>query len=164
MKLIIVSDSHGREANLREVFSMHRTADMFVHLGDGIREFEALQSEYPNVMFEGVRGNCDIGLSVSGSRFSRELAVISADGYRFLITHGNRQNVEWGTERLWYTAKENKCDAVLFGHTHERLCRHEDGIYLFNPGSVSRPRDGLPPSFGVIETSPGGILCSHGQI
>ena len=42
MKIIVVSDSHGREENLKRVIEMHRNADVFLHLGDGAPGFLSL--------------------------------------------------------------------------------------------------------------------------
>ena len=48
-------------------------------------------------------------------------------------------------------AEANNCNIVLFGHTHERLCSYDNGVYVINPGSCSCPRDGLAPSFAFID-------------
>ena len=41
---------------------------------------------------------------------------------------------------VWYRAKEEACDVVLFGHTHMPLVTEEDGVLFVNPGSVALPR------------------------
>ena len=40
--------------------------------------------------------------------------------------------------------------ALLYGHTHVKVSELRDGVRLFNPGSVSIPKDGTH-SFGVYE-------------
>ena len=50
-------------------------------------------------------------------------------------------------------------DIVIFGHTHRPVARHEDGIYLFNPGSLSYPRqEGRRPSYLLLYTYEDGSL------
>ena len=39
-------------------------------------------------------------------------------------------------QQLIDTAKEQKVDAALFGHTHRPYCEKIDGIWFLNPGSV----------------------------
>ena len=45
--------------------------------------------------------------------------------------------------------EEKQADVVIFGHIHVPVCVEEDGILLVNPGSPSRPRNGVP-SFGIL--------------
>ncbi|MCI7805035.1 MAG: metallophosphoesterase family protein, partial [Oscillospiraceae bacterium] len=57
-------------------------------------------------------------------------------------------------------ARSMGADIALYGHTHERFCAYEDGLYIMNPGSTSCPRDGRKPSFGIIDVSPSGIMTN----
>lgn len=43
---------------------------------------------------------------------------------------------------------------MIFGHIHVPVNREEDGILLINPGSPSRPRNGVP-SFGILTLEKG---------
>jgi predicted phosphodiesterase len=49
-------------------------------------------------------------------------------------------------------------DVVLHGHTHVP-CDDTDpqGVRWLNPGCISRPRGGVPPSFAWLELEPGRI-------
>ena len=38
MKLLIVSDVHGRHDRLRAVMDMHKNSDALIFLGDGLRD------------------------------------------------------------------------------------------------------------------------------
>ncbi|MDF9826050.1 putative phosphoesterase [Ereboglobus sp. PH5-10] len=46
------------------------------------------------------------------------------------------------------------CDILLHGHTHIPRDQVIDGIHWLNPGSVSLPRGGHPPSFGWLTIGP----------
>ena len=71
-------------------------------------------------------------------------------------------------------ARERGADIALFGHTHLRLERYlppeRDGerpLWLFNPGSISRPREGRP-SYGIIDILRDDerldVLLSHAEL
>lgn len=162
MKLIVISDTHGRaDAHIRRVLQIHRDCDAVLFLGDGIRDFLGL--ELRNLF--AVRGNCDIYCpdDVPTER------MLTFDGVKILMMHGHTHSVKSGTARIEAYARARGADAVLYGHTHEadeRYCRNADeerGIYLFNPGSLGEPR-GNAPSYGVIEIKKGQLLLSLGHL
>lgn len=151
MKIIIFSDSHGSiNGMLRTVEKTIVSADVYIHCGDGLKEFNILRERYPERGFIGVCGNRDL---IDGEVYE---IVTDLCGYRTLIVHSHYD--------LLTTAKSKNCKIVLYGHSHARKCEYIDGIYLFNPGSVYNPRDGKPPSYGVMEVRNNGILFSHGDI
>ena len=94
-----------------------------------------------------VRGNCD---SVGDQMLldfpiMADFSSLYADDVRFFLTHGHL----WNESNLPPLPK----NAVLVhGHTHiPELKRLAGGVVIFNPGSVSRPKRGLPASFGTYE-------------
>ena len=181
MKIIVISDSHGDCAAVTEVMKRQRGADLFLHLGDGISEFEAA-AESLGLPHFGIKGNCDFGRSDS-----QTTATLELDGRRIMLTHGHLYGVKYGLSRLEAAARENNADIALFGHTHikfdeyippyspeddeissadespaadvEKTQKSGRGLRLFNPGSLKYGR-----TFGVIELFESGILSSHGQI
>jgi hypothetical protein len=48
-------------------------------------------------------------------------------------------------------ARENRCSAVLFGHTHVPLLQADGEVLVVNPGSISLPRQGNKPSCALLE-------------
>ena len=42
-------------------------------------------------------------------------------------------------------------DSLLHGHTHVPRAERRKEIWILNPGSVSIPKDGYPPSYAVLE-------------
>ena len=162
MKLIVISDTHGRaDTYIERVLRLHEDRDAVLFLGDGIRDFLGL--EIGNLF--AVRGNCDIYCpdDVPTER------ILTFDGVRILMMHGHTHSVKSGTARLLAYARARGVGAVLYGHTHEPLERYvraddeERGIYLFNPGSLGEPRGGAP-SYGVIEIKKGQLLLSLGHL
>ena len=170
MKIIVISDTHGRSDRIREVLRRHRSYDALLFLGDGLRDFAELESE--PCCFRFVGGNCD-GVSFS-SDVPTEL-TLNLDGVRIFMTHGHGYSVKSGRGALAARGMALDADVVLYGHTHVREERYlpegttlcgvtsQKGMYLFNPGSLGAPVDSCP-SFGVIEIRNGQVLLSHGEI
>ena len=155
MKIIVFSDSHGSSTNLNKVITSHKDADMFIHLGDGEREFENLSAMYPNLKMYYVSGNCDYN-----SSHPYELVLNADFNIKIFATHGHRYYVKYSLEAIKDTAKENRCQIALYGHTHERFNAYEDGLYILNPGSISCPRDNNKPSYAIIDISKAGIMTN----
>lgn len=154
MKIVVVSDTHGAFFKLKAIVDKHlRDADMFIHLGDGSKEFEEIQLCYPEQSYLGIQGNCDYTLDVPYAQVT-ELA-----GKRIFSTHGHLYGVKGGLDRLKETARQHHAHIVLYGHTHQNFTGYEDGLTILNPGSLARPRSGLP-SYGIIDLSSSGILTN----
>ena len=166
MRIIVFSDSHNYDTNMRRVLELNRNRfDLCIHLGDGCREFELLSEEYPCVPFVTVNGN---GEDWDRAPRVRE-TVLDLDGVRIMVTHGHIYNVKYGTSRLEYGAVKKECDIVLYGHTHIPDNRYIPDImgrslYIFNPGSISRPPLGYKPSFGVIEITGSGVSLNCAEV
>lgn len=165
MKILVISDSHGRSDRFREVIKMHADADEILFLGDGVRDaFCACERAIC------VRGNCD-ALSLFGADAPSERLLCLGE-FKILMMHGHEKYVKSGLDRALSYAYARGADILLFGHTHLPLERYYpagsevgDGnisrpIYAFNPGSLYEPRG----SFGLIEIRNGSVLFSHGTV
>lgn len=144
-KILIVSDSHGRNTNLRKAIqNMGSYLDMMIHLGDS-QEYPDQITGMVNCPVEMVRGNCD-GLSkLPGTK------LIDIGDHKALITHGHLYGGSMGIPQMRAMAQENGADIVMFGHTHIPLLEQEDGMTVLNPGSISQPRqDGRRPTYMVM--------------
>ncbi len=151
MRIIVFSDSHNNYFALRDIVQVHPTVGVFVHLGDGEREFEYLCANFPFKELFCVRGNGDLG-SLSPTE-----DVIQLGGKRIFITHGHTYGVKRGLDELKRRAGELRADLVLFGHTHVAMTEYDSktGIYYMNPGSVSFPQNS-PASYGVVDITDAG--------
>lgn len=164
MKIIVMSDSHGASFLVQRVVKLHSDADLFVFLGDGERDLHQLFSSMPQLeeKFLVVNGNCDTGQLLLQSR--NEWVYALPYGHKLFAAHGHRHDVHLSTARMEHQAKENHADIVLYGHTHCRDIRYEDGVYILNPGSIGSPRDGKMPGYGVISLSEKGILTNIAEV
>ncbi len=164
MKMLILSDSHGRLDLMRRAIDLHRDADHIVFLGDGIADVRACEKIYDRPIHQ-VAGNCDIFTALF-SELPTEQPLIVEDK-RILLTHGHTFHVKGGREKLLSHALCGGYDIVLYGHTHdpaEMYCHsHDTPVYLFNPGSIGCPRHGQP-SYGLLQIQSGQILLSHGEV
>lgn len=153
MRILVLSDSHRHNFNLFSAITEEPAAEVVYFLGDGANEFEEAQLIYGKEQaFIGVRGNCDSFTSLP----ERDIRTIG--GKKILATHGYLQNVKFGLTDLQLEAVSEKCDIVLYGHTHIPLNTYKDGIYYFNPGSL---RDGC---YGVVDITPNGVICINKKL
>lgn len=150
MRVLIVSDTHRRDTNLKEVIEKQRPFDMMIHLGDteGSEVYFKEWVKNDNCVIHVVRGNNDF------FSFSDKEKEISIGKYRALLTHGHMYGVSLGTEGIKDEARARKVNIVMFGHTHKPCLEYcEDGLVVLNPGSLSYPRqDGRKPSYMIMET------------
>ena len=148
MKILIVSDTHRRDDNLRYVIRKTEPFDMLIHLGD-IEGSENYLREWVNndqCAIYAVRGNNDFFSNLDKEK------EISIGGYRALLTHGHMYGVSLGPEGIEEEAKARNLDIVMFGHTHKPFLQRTDRLTILNPGSLSYPRqDGRKPSYMVME-------------
>ena len=162
MKLMIASDIHGSAfwcRRLLEAFDREH-ADRLLLLGDilyhGPRnalpedyapmEVAAMLNERSGLVF-GVRGNCDaeIDQMVLSFPMMADYSLLFARQHTVFATHGH----------LWH--KDNlpplrAGDVLLHGHTHVP-CWEKTGesVYIFNPGSVSIPKEDTPHGYLILE-------------
>ena len=161
MKILVFSDSHSNAKNIEKALEIHGgVCDFVIFLGDGIRDIEYLKTKYSSLTFFVVKGNCDAFMANEYSNYS----VLDLDGIKVLITHGHLFGVKSGYERISKAASELGASAAFFGHTHMPIddiydLDEENRVRLFNPGSI-----GYGGTYGVVNTSRGVLVCSHGKI
>ena len=147
MRVLVVSDVHGKLNLLREAIEAQPTARNVLFLGDGLRQVEDVMELYPDRTFYTVPGNCDFG--AGGLPVRQE----TFGGKRFYFTHGHLHDVKYTLYRLDLAAREAGADIALFGHTHTPYEEYADGLYLFNPGSL-----GHDYTYGYVDIVGGGIV------
>lgn len=155
MRIIVISDTHGVSHRLERVLQKHcKDADLFLHLGDGASEWETVSKKYPDLCMKIVVGNCDFNFT----HLPAEL-LLKEEGYTVFATHGNLYQVKFGLDKIIQRARESHASILLYGHTHQSFTDYRDGIYIFNPGSLSRPQSGIP-SYGILDLTEAGIVCN----
>lgn len=144
MKIVVLSDSHNDKYNLERIITKEN-ADMIIHLGDGLSEFEdiMLSSNKTNYC---VAGNCDFDSLMPNTR------TIIAAGKRIFIAHGHTFDVKETYNKIIKAAKSKNADICLFGHTHIQYKSVIDDMIIVNPGAVNYFQD-----YAVIEINNGNI-------
>ena len=151
MKITVISDSHRNDRRLKNAVDANRDSDLFIHLGDGLDEVWRLAETEPKLNFVFVMGNCDRHSYV-------EENIIEAAGQRIFYTHGHYYGVRSGIKDIVKRCSELKCGILLYGHTHIPKIEYISGIHVMNPGSISTPRGGSRPSYGVVTISEDGAV------
>ena len=156
--ILTVSDSHGNVAALTTVLRWAYNAhiDAAVFLGDGYEDL-GLASAYAAfaLPWHAVRGNGDFTSPVPDNM------ILEIAARKCFLTHGNRYNVREGCKTIAAAARNAGAEAALFGHTHIPYCATVDGMFLLNPGSISRPRSGTDCTFAVMECPDSGPFAAR---
>ena len=180
MRRLIASDLHGSVVYTEQLVALYHAsgAEQLVLLGDLFfsGSYDPRYGYDPEGVAEllaplagslvWVEGNCDRGAERLLPVPAQPRYVQTVwDGHAVFLTHGHRFGAKGGTGGLIAAARAEGCDIVLFGHTHLPLESYvpEYGMYLFNPGSLGHPREGVP-SFGLLMLDGKNVLFSHGRL
>ncbi len=134
MKIGILSDSHDALGNLKKalVVFQEQNIDAIIHGGDYIAPFTIGILSGLTIPWWGVLGNNDgevIGI------FQKSNGLI----------HSYYQEIEFHQYRIWvshyYRPAElafhsGRYDLSIYGHTHEKTVKEENGRFLVNPGET----------------------------
>jgi uncharacterized protein len=148
MRILVVSDSHGNPDLLLAAVRHTGYTDMFLHLGDGLRDCAVLEGKYDGQIYM-VRGNCDF---VPYDIYEQ---IIPLDGASIYMTHGHLFDVKNTLNKIWLKGREVGADVVCFGHTHIPLLEKQGNLTLLNPGSLKHGK-----TYGMIEITAGQPVVS----
>ncbi len=156
-KILVISDSHGRNDDVAGVLRQVGHVDMLIHLGDVERGDDYIRS-LVDCPVHIVSGNNDYNLDLP------QKEIFNIGDYRVMIVHGHTFYVNRGPARLKEYALENHIDIVMFGHTHRPYIEIGDDVTILNPGSISYPRQkNHQPTFLMMEMDEyGQVHYGHG--
>lgn len=161
MKYLVASDIHGSAYYCEKMLEAYEReqAEKLVLLGDILYHGPRndLPKEYgpkkviPRLnelkdQIMAVRGNCDAEVDQMVLDFP-----ITADYVMFELKKGRMVYISHG--HVYYEGKLppiRKGDVFLYGHTHVLRAEEKDGITYLNPGSVSIPKEGNPPTYAIL--------------
>lgn len=142
MKILLLSDTHGKLDKVYQIYEKLNHIDMIFHCGDYQKDAHALEDTL-GVPVASVKGNCD-------GAMKPDRQIVDTPSGKVLLTHGHMEGADYDYNNLLYLAEENDCIALCFGHTHVPICENFEGIWLINPGSLTLPRDGSNGSYAVL--------------
>ena len=144
-RILVVSDTHGKTANLTNVVAKIGEIDMLLHLGDVEGDEDYIRS-LVSCPVHMVKGNCDTFTKLPATE------VVDLGEHRIFMAHGHRHGVQYGPEEIAEAARDNYCDVAFYGHTHEPKMDRLSDVIIANPGSLSLPRqDSHRPTFLIFE-------------
>lgn len=150
MKILLVSDTHGRNYYLEEALELEKP-DFLCHMGDleGSEDYIRAITKCPLAM---VAGNNDFWSDLNPE------VTFELQGFRIFMTHGHYYYVHSDMEQLKSAGRRNGADIVLFGHIHRPVLEIEKDIIVANPGSLTYPRQtGRKPSYMVLYLEKGKV-------
>lgn len=176
MRLLIASDLHGSIESLNFLLDTAKALepDGLVLLGDLV--YHGPRNPQPesydtraalqlmnnlsalSCTVIAVRGNCDAEADLSLLPFTvTETAWIKADGLNIFASHGHR--LPENPPCLGFQPGT----VFLRGHTHVPRGETLEGLHFWNPGSLSLPKRGFPPSYGLLENAVFHVLDMQGD-
>lgn len=170
MKIGVLADTHipdlrrSLPARVMEIFS---SVEIVLHAGD-ITSLPVLQQLQESVSLTfAVYGEGD---SPEVRQYLQESQVLEFGGLRVGLIHGNRDSRTEMNNRInrllrrdpynpefirFLLSRFANVDAIVFGHTHMPYAKVQDGVFMFNPGSINPYRS--DPSVGLLEIDNRGI-------
>ena len=163
MKYMIASDIHGSAWYCRKMMEAleKEQADRLILLGDLLyhgprndlpkeyapKEVIRMLNKEKNRIYN-VRGNCDAEVDQMVLEFPvlADYCWMEIDGKTFYMSH-------------WHIYNEHNLpplkpgDIFMHGHTHVLRAEKVGDITILNPGSVSIPKEGNPPTYAILENS-----------
>lgn len=170
MNYLVISDIHGDAKAMRILTAVE--ADAILCLGDilyhGPRNI--LPDSYnPKAVIAAlnllsdkitaVRGNCDAEVDQMVLHFpiTADYNSLFIEKRRIFMSHGHI----YGPKNLPTLASGS---VFLSGHTHIPTAEQENGIWLFNPGSLSLPKGGHPKTYGILNRDGFTVFTIHGDL
>ena len=145
MRVLIISDTHGRHTAFDRAIMEAGKIDYLVHLGDteGGEDYIEAFCGCPAYI---LAGNNDFF-----SRNLREMEIYFGKKKAFMA-HGHQYSVSLGVERILDEGRSRNADIVMFGHTHRPYLKKFGDITVLNPGSLAFPRqEGRKGSYIIME-------------
>lgn len=148
-RIMIVSDTHRKHANLSAAVSKEGKIDKLIHLGD---------IEGEEDIITGIAGpGCEVFMVPGNNDFFSPLQAeqeIYIAGKKILLTHGHYYYVSLDLQTIREEGISRGEDIVMFGHTHRPVIDIEEEITLINPGSISYPRQAdKKPTYIMMEVN-----------
>ena len=135
LRIFVLADTHNRLPE--KISELAKDADEIWHLGDVCEEAVLDQLRAIGPRFTVVRGNCD-------SNFEWPLVVdLMRGGLKFRLQH------------IAPEKPPDDVDILLHGHTHVPRNERRGNVLFLNPGCVTRPNRGSPPSVAWLEIANG---------
>ena len=154
IRLAVVSDTHSQPHEATRARLEALAPHAILHGGD-IGDLAVLEMLAEIAPVYAVRGNID-----NRAREVPDVLLLDVGELRILLTHiavyGPKLRAE--VARM---AKAENARLVVCGHSHVPFVGIDQGLTVFNPGSIGPRRFALPIVFGTIDITPAGVKLAH---
>ncbi|MFI3246354.1 MAG: phosphodiesterase [Ferrimonas sp.] len=159
--MLFISDIHGSAPALEQALQWYQNlqCNTLIVLGDILNHgprnplptgydpqtVASLLNQYADRIIA-VRGNCDSEVDQMLCHFPlmADYNWLLINNRRLLLTHGHL----WPSDVL---PPMRAGEGIASGHTHLPMAQWQEGLLRFNPGSITGPKAGNPPSFGYFD-------------
>ena len=173
MVFFVISDIHGSSTALKKALEIYKAGrfrklvicgDILYHgarnpLPEGYNPKEVIDL-LNNIKEDiiAVKGNCEseVDSMVLDFPIKSEYSHIFTQNLDVFITHGDK----YTTDDL---SLYKSGSLFLSGHTHIPTGCTKDGVHLLNPGSISLPKGGFEPSYGILKEGSWEVRCLNNQ-
>jgi uncharacterized protein len=135
VRIFVLADTHNKLP--QNVVNLAATADEIWHLGDVCAEPILDELRAIGLPVSVVRGNCD-------------------SNYEWpLVLDLTRQSFKFRLQHIPPARPPDDVAVLLHGHTHVPRNERRGEVLFLNPGCVTRPNRGAPPSVAFLEIREG---------
>ena len=127
---VVISDTHGNMTDLKKLYPIFEENDYILFLGDGLKDVENFPAHIKSKVVA-VSGNCDYSTAPTER-------VLEIEGVKVFMTHGHLYGVKGSLLRLLLKGKEEGAAVCFYGHNHRANIEKAEGVYLVNPGTLTR--------------------------
>ena len=120
-RILVVSDSHGRDENVQAAVDAAGRINAMIHLGDVGPNYQMVAQMARGVSAYIVRGNCDSTSELMDRN------IISVAGHNIYATHGHRQQVNYDLEHISIAGLTMDVDFFIVGEV-----KGTEAVYLLN--------------------------------
>lgn len=156
VRFAVVSDTHSQPHAATAERLTELKPDAILHGGD-IGDLAVLDELATFAPVFAVRGNID-----THARDLPDVLVLDVGDtqLRILLTHIAVYGPKLRAE-IARMAKAEKARMVVCGHSHVPFIGIDQGLTVFNPGSIGPRRFSLPIVMGTIDLTPAGVRLQH---
>ena len=152
MNIGVISDTHSNPIP-KQVLEAFKKVDFIIHAGDFCDE-ETLKVLKGVKEVKGVWGNMD---PAKIRKIFPAKQLIPCGKFKIGLYHGEGPGLKI-LERVKQEFKNDKVDAVVFGHSHHPFNEKIDGVLYFNPGSPNDTISAPCCSYGILEVNEKSIM------
>ncbi|KWT93338.1 metallophosphoesterase [Candidatus Magnetominusculus xianensis] len=152
MLIGVMSDSHDNMSNLVKAVRVFNESNLryVLHAGDFTTVNTLRTIEDLNAEFIGIFGNNDSGILSHGPLeletngwIHRQPHEFTIDNKKFVMIHEH-----FLVDSI---VKDNRCDVLIYGHTHKPEAQQRNGTYILNPGELCGWLHGSP-TVAILDT------------